>query len=180
MRSSFTCFKSAVLAVACLGATPSISDDADSIVVTTNPAMVALKLRDMGYRAKLGTENDRPAIESGTSGILFSIVFYGCENQTNCTGLLFDTSFDLDRGISLEEINAWNSDRLLGRTFADDDCDPYLDHYVVADPVMSGAAFERLIDYWDDTLNDFVNHIGFDDDTPRATAVKCGAENEAI
>ncbi|MDJ1008493.1 MAG: YbjN domain-containing protein [Paracoccaceae bacterium] len=161
--------------------TPTVAETAKPIVVMTHPGAVALAMRDRGYRARLTKDSaDRPMIESGVGGFLFDIVFYHCDGSDECSGVLFHTGFDLEQGIGLNEINYWNSDRLVGRAFVDEECDPFLDHYVTADPLMSLDAFDELFGDWEVALDDFADYIGFTDNGPRDAVAQCGPGTDAI
>lgn len=168
-----------VLALALAG--PAAAESAEPIVAMSSPAAVALAFRERGYRARLSRDDsDRPLITSGTGGVVFNVVFYGCTGGGGCTGVLFTSGFDLPSGIGLAAVNEWNADSLVGRAFVDGRCDPTLDHYLTADPLMSGAAFETLLQDWDLALSEFADFIGLGDDTPRAGAVACGPGTDAI
>lgn len=146
----------------------------------TQPRAVAAAMQDRGFRAKLGRDSsDRPMIESGLGGIKFDVVFYHC-SETGCLGALFTAGFDLDKGIGLEAMNSWNTNRLVGRAFVDEECDPFIDHYVSTDAGMTTAAFDSLLEDWEIALEDFADFIGFDDDESSVAVADCGVGGDAI
>ncbi|MEM9709408.1 MAG: YbjN domain-containing protein [Pseudomonadota bacterium] len=160
---------------------PATAETVAPIVAVDRPAAVALTLRDLGYRAKLiRDDQDRPVILSGVGGYTFDITFFWCDGEDVCPGLLFSTWFDLDNGFDLEQINEWNRGQVVGRAFADADCDPHIDHYVSADPEMSLGAFEQMVVDWEFALTEFANFIGFQTGAPTATVASCGAGNSTI
>jgi hypothetical protein len=122
----------------------------------TDPEVVAGILQADGYRAKIVEGDSGPVIESAAFGIDFFIQFHGCGGRgTFCTGLLFLSGFDLEQGASQDLMAEWNAYRLVGRAFLDEVCDPFIDHYVSADPRMSREGWERLMADWLKALNDF-------------------------
>ena len=146
----------------------------DKIVALNNPGSVAIALRDMGYRAKLDTDENRPVIDSGAGGTFFSIRFYGCDGAKDCSGMLFEAGFDLDEGFALDSVNDWNREKLLGRAYLDGDCDPWIDHFLIADPLMSRDAFAEMVQEWGATLGNFRSFVGYDEDTGAASISTCG------
>jgi len=160
---------------------PAAAGTAEPIVVMTHPGAVALALRDRGYRAGLSRdESDRPLITSGSGGVRFDLVFFGCTGDGGCAGVLFTAGFDLAAGIGLAAMNDWNADSLVGRAYVDDECDPFVDHYVTADPLMSATGFDALLGEWERALGDFAGFIGFGEERPGVVAVSCGPGSDAI
>lgn len=168
-------FAIAIATVAAASAEP------EPIVRVDNPAMVALALRAEGYRARLtSSDGGLPRIDSGTGGTKFSIRFYFCDDDAGCGGMLFTASFDLDTGIGLEEMNAWNRDRLIGRGFTDDECDPVIDWFVPVSEQMTERDFFLMIEDWGLALADFRAFIGFEESDPtRAVVTDCGGASDA-
>lgn len=148
------------------------------IVPSDEPAAVALALRDAGYRAKLDRDADGfPRIESAAGGTIFYLDFYGCKaDGGDCAGFLLGAGFDLDGGIGRAEIETWNREMVVGRAYRDSECDPVIDHYVVADPEGSEEAFLAVIGTWTEFLDAFREHIGFDDEAMRAVVTDCGGD----
>ena len=131
----------------------------DTLAVT-DPEVVAEVLQADGYRAKIVEGDSGPVIESAAFGIEFFIQFHGCGGRGKfCTGLLFLSGFDLEQGATQELVAEWNNYRLVGRAFLDEVCDPFIDHYVSADPRMSPEGWERLMADWLKALNDFSDWV---------------------
>ena len=95
-------------------------------------------------------------------GTNFRIWFYGCDDaNSNCTGLNFSAGFDLDKGTTLDKMNAWNNNQLLGYATLDDENDPFLNHFVVTNGGITAEAFQSIIDRWDRAIADFKTEINF-------------------
>lgn len=135
--------------------------EATILVDPKKPETVRDALLELGYRAKLEIESDRrPRIWSSEAGTKFSIQFYTCDDDfEDCRGLLFSAAYDLKDGMTLEDVDAWNSDALVGRVSLDKDGDPLLDHYVVADFGLSMETFEVTIQAWAGAIGRFEEKI---------------------
>lgn len=125
------------------------------------PETIVKYLADNGYKALLEADSDGdPVVRSASSGTNFNIYFYGCNGlHKGCDSLNFSTGFDMDNGIPLADLNEWNKHRLVGRAFADDELDPFLDHYIAAKGGLSHETFEAVLGEWVDALGDFEDHI---------------------
>jgi len=70
--------------------------------------------------------------------------------------------FDLDQGMSYEQVNQWNYDNRLSRAFLDNELDPFLE----ADAEFSGGvSYENLLlafDDFEDSLDSFKDFIGWE------------------
>jgi hypothetical protein len=149
---------SALAAAAILAAT---SVSARS-VSAAYPQSVADALQDNGYRAELSTDSEGdPMIISHASGARFAIFFYGCENNRDCKDMSFTASFAVDDTITLGSLNSWNSTKLMGRAYLDDDNDPVVMHFVAGVDAMPAPTFKRLMDRWEIALEEFTDFIGW-------------------
>ncbi len=149
------------LTAACLIATP-MAGTAQSID-PAEPESIVNYLSSNGYKALLGEDSEGdPLIRSATGGTNFSIYFYGCNAfHTGCDSLNFSTGFNMENGIPLATLNEWNRRQVVGRAFADEDQDPYLDQYVYAKGGLSIEVFKGILEEWEDALGHFESHIGW-------------------
>jgi len=178
----FSGLVAAVLAISVGFLTPLNASEtsSDEILRADNPAAVAVTLRNDGFRAKLTkTDSGRPKIETGSGGIIYDIVFYGCSNDVDCTGLLFTAGFETDNGVTLKLVNDWNLDRLVGRAFRDNQCDPVIDIYLTVNDQMPRRLWDNVLSEWDDAIAEFRDLVWSDDqaDHVRAT-LDCGDSKE--
>ena len=129
-------------------------------VTAAYPETVVAAMQDAGYKATLTTDTyGDPKIESATNGVSFSVYFYGCDEGTACRDIQFTAGFNLDNGLSLESINSWNSEKLVGHAYVDDEMDPFVTHFVSAVDGMPRANFEEVLDAWDTALAEFTDFI---------------------
>jgi hypothetical protein len=129
----------------------------------SDPEGLIQALQNIGYKATMDTADDGdPLIRSMADGTNFRIWFYGCDDaNSNCTGLNFSAGFDLEKGTTLEKMNAWNNNQLLGYATLDDENDPFLNHFVVTNGGISAEAFQSIIERWDRAIADFKAEINF-------------------
>ena len=132
-------------------------------VNASDPDGLMAALQDLGYKATMDSSDDGdPLIRSMADGTNFRIWFYGCDDaNSNCTGLNFSAGFDLEKGTTLEKMNAWNNQQLLGYATLDDENDPFLNHFVVTTGGISAEAFQSIIARWDRAIADFKKEIDF-------------------
>lgn len=137
---------------------------AEEIVDATSPKKLMAIIQDMGYRAKLDTDNvGDPVIESSVGGTDFFIQFFGCTSDRNdrCTLILFKVGYDMTDGTSLRHINEWNTNALVGRVYLDDEDDPWLEWAVNLDKGVSRKNFEESFNRWEIAVGEFEDHIDF-------------------
>lgn len=133
---------------------------AAQILSASNPQGVLAALRDMGYRATLATAADgSPLIESAASGADFQVHFYECAGASLCKVMLFSAGFDLDGGVALEPINAWNASRLGGQAYRDAEGDPILNYFLTTAGGLTPENFSENVAWWDSLLGQFIHHI---------------------
>lgn len=157
------------------------SEEAEPIVATDKPGSVALTMRLEGYLARTVDDDGTPVIESGVGGTNFSIRFFGCTDNKDCSAAMLIASFDTPKGISLETVNAWNETEVFGRAYVDSECDAYFEHVIIGDPEMGQEVFLRILDHWDHYLHAFRRHIRFDDeDTADMSLETCEGASQAL
>lgn len=138
--------------------------DAEEVADATDPERLASIIRDLGYRAKLETDGvGDPIIHSSVGGTDFSILFYGCaeDSHDQCQVLLYKVGYDLTDGASLDLVNEWNATRLVGRAYLDEEDDPWLEMAVNMHAGVSRANFEDTFDWWEVSVDWFEAHIDF-------------------
>ncbi|EEW24619.1 YbjN domain-containing protein [Rhodobacter ferrooxidans] len=148
---------SLVLAATLAG--PAVSGD----VLADNPAAIAELMRNFGYRANLGTDDQGdPKIDSSSGGSNFSIYFYGCTNGKACDSIQFSSGFDLTKGSSLQVVNDWNRDKRYGKAYLDNEMDPFIEMDFNLDfGGISDENFRDSLDIWERLVGDFKKHINF-------------------
>jgi len=131
------------------------------IYTSITAAEVAKVMQQKGFRAEISTDKDGdPTIASADSGLKFDVYFYNCDKQAvkSCKVLQFVRGVDLADGTSMQVINDWNSDRLYGTAWLDEENDPYLG---ITLTLAGGVTQEHLAE----TLLIFTTNMGRFDKT---------------
>ena len=153
-----------LLAVFGLSAGLNVQAAATDIVSAAEMQELADIIQSLGYRAKLETDNvGDPVIHSSAAGAEFQIQTFGCDSDShdNCKLLLFKVGFDLEEGTTLESMNDWNEQVLVGRAYIDDEMDPWLEWAVNMDGGVTEKNFAESFDWWETALAQFLDHINF-------------------
>lgn len=141
---------------AALAAMPSLA--AAQLVDATSPGRIAEFLQEAGYRATLSKDSaGDPMIKSALEGSDFIVQFFGCTENRNCKYLVFRVIFP--GGGTLEEMNGWNVEELVGTAYLDEDGDPGLDYFVSLDGGVSRENLLDVIDWWRVAMTKFKQHI---------------------
>ncbi len=129
----------------------------------SGPELVAL-MQGWGYRAELGVDDyDDPMISSSAAGVPFDVIFYDC-NQAEpkrCESLMISTGFDFEGTVELSVANDWNLNNRFGRAYIDEEGDPIieLDYEMLGG--VTPANIEQTFKYWEASLGDFSEKIGW-------------------
>lgn len=120
---------------------------------------VAAVLRSMKLNAEIGTDaSGDPKIRSNTDDVEFYVYFYSCKNG-RCAAIQFSEGFDLDQGISCEQLDRWNRQWRYGRAFRDEENDPYVQMDVDLQYGSTTESIKNNLEVWLTVLNEFTRHI---------------------
>lgn len=130
-------------------------------VVADDPQAIVDVLKDWGYRAALVKDSEGdPKIDSATSGVNFSIYFYGCSGGTQCTSIQFASGFDMDQGTTPGVVNEWNANKRFGKVYLDDEKDPFIEMDIsLVGGGISRDNFRDNLEKWEQLVGDFQKHI---------------------
>ena len=145
-------------------APPDNSGTGDGGTVTArDPQTVLDELKNLGYVGKLDKmDAGNPTIVVNISGGKTFIDFYNCaDDKTDCYTLLFNVGLNLDKGTTLEKANEWNSRKIAGRVWLDDDKDPTLDFTFSTFNGVPAETFDENIKSWDQMIADFKHFFDF-------------------
>ena len=149
------------LALSCLAFslnTP-VAQAAD-LVDASNPEMIRNIASGFGS-AKLDTDNSGdPMVIGRIAGTRYSVYFYGCKNNTNCTDLLMRASWNSSNPAnSMEHMNRWNQKKRYGKAFLDKDGDPTIELVVNLRYGVSYNNIEDTFDWWEKAIKDFEEYL---------------------
>jgi Putative bacterial sensory transduction regulator len=135
---------------------------ADGLIVASDPQGIVSAMQALGYTATLGTDGaGDPTVTGAIDGTNYNVYFYGCQNNTNCQWLIFSAGFDLPNGSTLQVINDWNTNNLVGQAYLDAAQDPFLNYFVTTTGGLTQANFADVVDWWKVALGNFETAIGY-------------------
>ncbi len=130
-------------------------------ITATNARVVLKAMQDFGLVATMEKDSQGdPKIASRVSDTKYSVYFYGCENNDNCSSILIKAGYDLTNGISASKVNEWNREKRFAKAYIDDDGDPFLELDVNLDfEGVGNKNFEDTLDWWRLSVEDFEEFI---------------------
>lgn len=135
-------------------AAPSLAAD----VSAADPDAVVAALTELGYRPELTLGNaDTPTqIVVPVAGSNTVVTFYACDDdRANCGALLFAKGKDLSTGATMSKVNEWNYNEVYGRTYLDNEDDPWVDMMVITGVGLPPAVFEANVRRWESLVGKF-------------------------
>jgi hypothetical protein len=127
-----------------------------------SPAEVAKWLTDNGFQAEV-TKNDKDEsyIKTAAEGMTFEILFYDCKPE-RCLSMELLIGFDLEKPMTAEQLNAWNSSKRYARAYPDAKGAPWFSYDINLSPGGTYEAMEDNYAIWIGLLPDFRKHVGWD------------------
>lgn len=126
---------------------------AGNLIDGTDETRIAQLLKAEGITVRLDRQDGGdPVFRVETEGTRYSIYFQNCEAGTQCRDLRFRVAYDLPEGLSLEQVNGYNSTTRFGRMFLDTEMDPFFEWDV---NLAHGVTVENLTDsvnLWQDAV----------------------------
>ena len=128
-----------------------------------DPGSVVRALIGGGYEATLGKDGvGDPMITSKVAGTTYQIFFYNCTNHLNCATVQFHSGYHLQKPVTLDQINQWNSSQRFGRAYLDKVSDPILEMDVdLDDGGVAPLLFIDNIEFWASVVPKFEQLIGY-------------------
>lgn len=130
--------------------------------ITATDAHVVMKaMQDFGLVATMDKDaQGDPKISSRVSDTKYSVYFYGCEDNDNCSSILIKAGYDLNTGLSALKINEWNRKKRFAKAYIDDEGDPFLEMDINLDfDGVGNKNFEDTLDWWRLSVEDFEEFI---------------------
>jgi hypothetical protein len=135
-------------------------------VTANNPEGLLAAMKSAGYEAELTTDQlGDPMIKTEISGWEVSVLFYGCDAETNtgCDSVQFSTGFDREKAMdpvrALEIARKW---RFLAVSL-DEDGDPYLRWDIFTADGIPQSVFMAAFRRYGESLDD-ASEIIFEDE----------------
>lgn len=124
--------------------------------------LIMASLQRNGFATELTTDSGGdPLIQSTDKDKPFSIQFYSCTENKDCQFVQFIKGWNMDDGITLAKIEEWNSSKVWGKAYRDDEKDPWLTMSVNLFGGVTIDNFDDTVDWWRVIVNQFEEHIGW-------------------
>jgi hypothetical protein len=140
-------------------AAPVAAQPAPALLSAENPDSILNVARGWGS-ANLETDAEGdPIIRGRIDGLNYSIFFYNCSKNKNCTSLRFSSAFEIKP--ALELVNQWNQKRRFAVALTDKDGDATLGLDVETAGGISRKALDSVFDRWSNLLGEYAKFTGF-------------------
>jgi len=128
---------------------------AQTTVDATDPDAVLAIAKGYGTaELELDAQGD-PMVSGRMDGTLYTVLFYGCTENRNCTDIQFSASFTPSRIHSLTEINGWNRDRRFSKIFINDEGTIFIQHDVNTRHGVTTLNLDDSFDWFKLSLSSF-------------------------
>jgi len=117
-------------------------------------------LLDSGYKAEVKKNDGDDFIKSASDGVDFEVHFYDCKKD-RCASVQMIAGFDVDKPMTAEQANAWNSEKRFVDCFLDDEGDPWFSYDISLSPGGTRAALDDDFSVWLSFMPDMKQHIGW-------------------
>ena len=137
-------------------ASPALAQSIKENITAADPDAVASVIREKGFEVTLSKDDDGdPMIRAEGRGYTFTVFFYGCTENRDCTTLGFNSYF-ADGTSDIAKVNGWNRENRFGRAYVDGDGDPVIEMDVdLDDGGMSPLLFEDHVEFWMSVMTQF-------------------------
>ncbi|MDH5797576.1 MAG: YbjN domain-containing protein [Paracoccaceae bacterium] len=132
-------------------------------LVASDPEGIRNYLMEEGIPAKLTVDNvGDPLIEVRYFGTEFSIYFYGCTQNTDCTSIQYFSGYASDGAVSLEAINSWNENQRFARGYVTEEGAARIEYDIfLGETGLTTADFDTALSVWTRNLSEFEDFIGW-------------------
>ena len=130
-------------------------------IVATDPQGVLAWFQDEGFPSKLEKDGaDDPIVTVRYYDSDFSVYFYGCQQNTDCTSLQFFSGYRMDGEISTDQVNEWNAERLFSRAYITEAGAARLEYDVfTGNDGVTPDDFDEIVSLWTSAQSDFEDFI---------------------
>ncbi|UWQ28470.1 YbjN domain-containing protein [Leisingera sp. M523] len=139
-----------------------VSAAAENVVAKTGDS-VANFFRDEGASVELTTDGaGDPLLKTEYYGNSFTIIFYGCNSNTDCNSIQFYSGYVSKGSVRLAKTNQWNTDNRFARSYIDEDGDARIEMDVfLGDEGMNPDDFAQVVGLWTRRMTEFEEFIGW-------------------
>ena len=123
---------------------------------------VAAALRAVGA-TDVSLERDAagdPMVAANLHDADFQVLMYDCSGD-RCASIQFRSGYDLDDGMSWDEMNDWNTALRYGKAWLDEEGDPFIELDLDLSGGSSDGQVRKYVAMWDAMLSGFHEYIDY-------------------
>lgn len=157
-------FGACAFALAAVGASASPLPDGG---VTAGEVAAVLKAR--GLPATIGKDKQGdPMVSSKIGAVNFQVYFYTCRGS-RCAAIQFSKGYNLESGISCEQVDTWNRKKRYGKVHRDSESDPYIQMDIDVERGSTTESIANNLETWIVVLEQFSEYINWGGDAESPT-----------
>lgn len=146
----------ALFAIALLAAPASAEDLVDG----SDPETIVNIASGYGSASLTKDDYGDPMIEGRINGLLYYVLFYGCEDAKNCTAVQFTATFE-HPDLDLAKVNKWNETKRFSAAYLEEDGDATLQYDLNLAYGVSRRNLDDTFDYWRTVMGEFAAYLGW-------------------
>lgn len=129
------------------------------LIDATRPERVLEVAKGFGLAELEQDSSGDPKIAGRLDGKRYTIFFYGCKQNVNCTDIQFWAVWPANQSPGLQAINAWHQQKRFGTVYLDKDGDLILKLPVNIEYGVSSKNLEDSFVWWQVALRGFIKDV---------------------
>lgn len=106
-------------------------------------------------------DTDDPTLVGTLHEAQFQVLMYDCDGQDRCSSIQYRSGYDLADGMTLEDVNEWNTAMRYGKVWLDEVDDPYLELDLDLSQGSTDGQVRRYAEAWGALMKHFQDYIGY-------------------
>lgn len=133
------------------------------VVKASEPTSLGTFFFDQGIASKLSEDSyGDPMVQFRQNDHEYTVFFYGCTENTNCTNLQFYIGYETDGNVGLDVVNAMNTDNRFVVASIDDENDVILTmDLFTGQNGMTNDDFDQMFNVFLEKVADFEDRVGW-------------------
>ena len=130
--------------------------------LTADPELIAEQLRSQGLAVQVAKDNDGdPLLRTHSQGVTWNVYFYGCNGGQGCTAITFESTYQPNASITLEQLNAWSLNKRYAYAVRRADGTNVLRMDVLMLGGVNSELWRETHNLWERQLGAFLRHINY-------------------
>ena len=139
-----------------------VAASAQNVVAKTGESVAGF-FKDEGAQVEVTTDSvGDPNLKVEYYGNDFSVYYYGCSDNKNCTEIQFFSGYQTDGSVRLSKINEWNTENRFARAYVSEEGSARIEMDVfLGNKGMTPDDFAQAVGKWNRAMQDFEEFIGW-------------------